>query len=237
MSHPDTYLCNGHIGAKCLSCKRYEPIPKDGKYYMTPNITKDWGILPVCRDYIPRDNIKTDPGDKLCDGHLVIPFCKLCKRYDAKKKADGSRIEPRITYKNGSFLCQDFIPANGNESDSGVVKLSLEDKAREIIDGDREQTHGDPAKNLKVIAGLWSAYLGVEIKATDVCNLMGLLKIARLKNNPFHEDSLVDLKGYAILHEKILKGGPSDEKPKSDMLRPYDAFCPATTDSIDNKQN
>lgn len=81
--------------------------------------------------------------------------------------------------------------------------MSIADKAKQIIEGDREKTYGDPGKNLTMIAGLWSAYLGVEIKATDVCSMMCMLKIARLKNQPDHEDSKVDIIGYTLLHEKV----------------------------------
>jgi hypothetical protein len=81
-------------------------------------------------------------------------------------------------------------------------ELNIAEKAVEVVYGDREGTHGDPGKNLRVIAGMWSAYLGVDLTAMDVCNLMCLLKIARLKNNPDHEDSKVDLIGYALLHDR-----------------------------------
>ena len=81
--------------------------------------------------------------------------------------------------------------------------MSIADKAKEIVYGDRENTYGDPDKNLNVIAGMWSAYTGTELSAADVCNMMCMLKIARLKNAPGHDDSLVDLVGYALLQERI----------------------------------
>lgn len=79
------------------------------------------------------------------------------------------------------------------------------DKAQEIIYGDRESTYGEPSKNLNVIAGLWSTYTGTEITAPDVCNMMVLLKVARLKNTPGHDDSMIDAIGYTLLQERILK--------------------------------
>jgi hypothetical protein len=82
--------------------------------------------------------------------------------------------------------------------------MSIADKAKEIIYGDRENVYGEPAKNLNVIAGMWSAYLGVEVSATNVCDMMVMLKLARLKNMPGHEDSLTDAIGYTLLHDRIL---------------------------------
>lgn len=83
--------------------------------------------------------------------------------------------------------------------------MNIADKAKEIVMGDREKVHGDPGKNLRAIAALWSAYLNEPLQDTDVANMMILLKIARLKNNPSHEDSNVDLIGYAILHDIVVK--------------------------------
>jgi hypothetical protein len=82
--------------------------------------------------------------------------------------------------------------------------MNIADKAKEIIHGDREKTYGEPGKNLNVIAGMWSAYLCADISAADVCNMMALLKIARLRNTPGHEDSMVDLIGYTLLQDRIL---------------------------------
>lgn len=81
--------------------------------------------------------------------------------------------------------------------------MNIADEAKEIIFGDREKVYGHPAKNLDVIAGFWSTYLDKEITAKDVCNLMALMKISRLKNTPDHRDSMVDLVGYTLLQERV----------------------------------
>lgn len=87
-------------------------------------------------------------------------------------------------------------------------------EAEKIIYGDREKTYGDPAKNLRAIASLWEMYLyerGVldqnsdGLRPEDVANMMILLKVARLINDPKHRDSLVDICGYAALVERIQK--------------------------------
>ncbi len=81
--------------------------------------------------------------------------------------------------------------------------MSIADKAKEIIHGDRVATYGDPGKNLRMIAGLWGKYLQANITPEDVCNMMIMLKISRLKNTPQHQDSLVDIVGYAMLQERL----------------------------------
>ena len=80
---------------------------------------------------------------------------------------------------------------------------TIADKAKKIVFGDREQTYGDPGKNLHMIAGMWSAYLGIEITPEQVCDMMVQLKIARLKSSPDHEDSKVDIIGYTLLKERL----------------------------------
>ena len=71
------------------------------------------------------------------------------------------------------------------------------DQAAECVLKDRNTKYGPPENVFADIAGLWSFYLGQEVKPHDVAMLMALLKIARLKSNPIHGDSWVDLAGYA----------------------------------------
>ena len=84
---------------------------------------------------------------------------------------------------------------------------SILDHAHNIIYGDREKTYGHPATNLERIAEFWNVYIGEaltqKLTADDVCYMMILLKVARLRNDPNHIDSLIDLAGYAALVERI----------------------------------
>lgn len=88
-------------------------------------------------------------------------------------------------------------------------KQNVLQTAEAVIYGDREQTYGDPGKNLQTIASYWSVHLhakfGVILDLTpdDVCGMMILLKQARLATTPTHKDSLVDVCGYAALQERV----------------------------------
>ena len=44
--------------------------------------------------------------------------------------------------------------------------------------------------------GYWSNHLGHDVTPIDVGIMMTLLKIARLKGNPYHQDNYVDGCGY-----------------------------------------
>lgn len=80
----------------------------------------------------------------------------------------------------------------------------LESAAQQTL-GPRQNDYGHPSVNLGVrTAALFEAYVkGMATPekwtAVDVCNIMILLKVARLQQDPDnpHFDSLVDIAGYA----------------------------------------
>lgn len=86
----------------------------------------------------------------------------------------------------------------------------LLDKAKTIINGEREEHYGSPENNFGTIAELWTAYLKrtasptIYITTADVANLMILLKIARLASDFTHDDSWVDIAGYAACGSEIV---------------------------------
>lgn len=71
------------------------------------------------------------------------------------------------------------------------------DFATQIVSGERQKAYGSPEDNFRRISDLWSVYLGRPIEPHDVAAMMALMKIARLMNQPDHQDSWVDLAGYA----------------------------------------
>lgn len=85
---------------------------------------------------------------------------------------------------------------------------SILDEAREIVFGDREQTHGEPAKNLRAIGHIWTAILAgklqpdATIEPEIVCLMMAGLKLARAANRPSHREHALDTVGYMALMER-----------------------------------
>jgi hypothetical protein len=95
---------------------------------------------------------------------------------------------------------------------------SIFEEAQRIVYGDREKVYGDPGKNIRAIAALWTVYLqqkypdinqpfpvdiGFVMSEQDVCAMMRFVKEARLMNTPSHRDSLVDICGYAGVDYRI----------------------------------
>lgn len=77
------------------------------------------------------------------------------------------------------------------------ARANLLADATKVVTVDRNVQYGAPEDTFGVIADLWSTYLSLELLPQDVANLMMLLKIARLRGNPVHRDSWVDIAGYA----------------------------------------
>lgn len=70
------------------------------------------------------------------------------------------------------------------------------DKAKETV-YERPDDHGEPEDSFDRIASMWTAYLDTEVTASDVANLMVLLKVARNAEGQYQEDNWVDIGGYA----------------------------------------
>lgn len=128
---------------------------------------------------------------------------KDAKRSEAMKAAWARRKADKALY------------AVTTEKQIAALKPILEE-AHETIYGDREQTYGSPGKNLEAIAAYWTTYLRSKglvvpedsLTFDDVCNMMVLLKVARLGNTPLHRDSMVDACGYMALADRVARVSP-----------------------------
>ena len=85
-------------------------------------------------------------------------------------------------------------------------RFDLLDAAKEVV-GDRADEYGTPWQNHERIAVMWTAILGIEVEPEQVALCLAAMKIARLSTNLDHQDSWVDLAGYAAtgsecLHER-----------------------------------
>ena len=69
---------------------------------------------------------------------------------------------------------------------------------------ERSAQYGDAATNMSAIATRWSAMLGREVTPAQVVLCLLDLKLARLAHDPTHEDSAVDVCGYAALPRELI---------------------------------
>ena len=89
-----------------------------------------------------------------------------------------------------------------------MKRAEILDTAKGYVTDDRQNTHGKPEDTFGNMAALWSAYLGIDITDADAAAMMILLKVARIKENPAHEDNWIDSAGYSAC------GGELATEPK-----------------------
>ena len=68
---------------------------------------------------------------------------------------------------------------------------------------ERSAQYGDASSNMAAIAARWSATLGRQVTPAQVALCLLDLKLARLAHDPSHEDSAIDVCGYAALLREI----------------------------------
>jgi len=85
-----------------------------------------------------------------------------------------------------------------------MIDPALASEAVATMMGPRMTTHGDPRVTLGRIAGMWSAYIGTDISAADVAQMMVLVKIARSKGG-YDRDHYLDAIAYSLLAESCSK--------------------------------
>jgi hypothetical protein len=95
-----------------------------------------------------------------------------------------------------------------------MTKEEILKKAKELVTGDRNETHGDAYRNHADIAEFWNIFLDkklqpmADITAEDVALMMVLMKISR--NNQGKKsniDNFIDMCGYAAIAGEINDSG------------------------------
>jgi hypothetical protein len=67
---------------------------------------------------------------------------------------------------------------------------------------ERRMAYGDPCRSMELLVKRWSLTLGQPITAAQVAMCLIDLKLTRLSHDPAHQDSILDIAGYAaVLHE------------------------------------
>ena len=82
------------------------------------------------------------------------------------------------------------------------MSAALLKRATNVL-ADRSKAYGDPRQNMAAIAARWSVTLGHPVTPAQVVLCMLDLKLARLRRDPGHQDSMVDVIGYAALLNEV----------------------------------
>lgn len=74
---------------------------------------------------------------------------------------------------------------------------------------EREQSYGDASQMHQTICDRWNSVLrgklapGASLTAYDVARMMSELKAARVDDNGFHEDSIIDQINYLVIAYRL----------------------------------
>lgn len=97
-----------------------------------------------------------------------------------------------------------------------MKRKELLETAAKITAGERQDHYGTPEDNFDTIAKFWTTYIErvvtaktgkcIGLTAADVAAMMILLKTARLASDIKHDDSWIDIAGYASCGSEITNG-------------------------------
>ena len=76
-------------------------------------------------------------------------------------------------------------------------------EVEQTLEGDRQVDYGDASKNFARIARMWEVIFGHQVTLEQVHLAMIAVKISRLVNSPGHQDSWIDIAGYAALAAEL----------------------------------
>ena len=122
-------------------------------------------------------------------------------------KKSTTKRKPELAFnddaakRNAKWIKEHLADASYSEL---IENSPILEKAQKLVDGrDKSEHYGPPEEFMRRLAKMWGGYLDQELKPTDAAMMMALLKAARLRTNPDHEDSLVDFAGYCRIYERV----------------------------------
>ena len=143
------------------------------------------------------------------EGSDLLQSCKRSGLFTGWEKDQKIRELEKELHSLKNLKKSNLPETTTNEEPSS--RSDILDLAKKCVCGKREQDYGTPESNFQLIADLWNQYLFKEpgakevfgIGPMDVAMMMGLMKIARIRNGGGSGDSFVDLAGYAACGGEI----------------------------------
>lgn len=172
-----------------------------------------------------QDPTKESPNDLIREATLAEQTRERLKTDEAAGWVDRAK-EAEEEYPD--HMGNAYVKVEKASPRSGMTKHHLLDLAKEAT-ADRGLNYGKPEDNFARIAAHWTAYIRntglltarevetFEFTGTDVAIMCALLKIARLEHQPSHQDSWIDLAGYAACGAEIAlaRTGTMDEADRA----------------------
>ena len=134
---------------------------------------------------------KTEGGDQMSkEGEC----CGTCAYFEGKTCNNHDMVVTPSQHCFDWASC-DVPPEEPEEPEEPPLQAIPLLEAIDITTADRHEDYGPPEEDFQRTAGMWSGYLGVEIKPYQVGFMMAMLKFSREVNH--HKfDNYVDAAGY-----------------------------------------
>lgn len=141
------------------------------------------------------------------------------KRSGIKSAADSiTKLKPSADAPLFKLGMEAAAMTAGNRNWNGGERRGLLRRANDTINGDRQRDYGDKLQNFSQIAMLWQGLLATKLQPNaaifpeDVALLMIAVKMARLAKSPDHEDSILDVAGYAGCYSLLQSERKADKE-------------------------
>ena len=123
-------------------------------------------------------------------------------------KACGCTAKYVYTLRSNVGTPTEVLVQSTDKTDKERTRVKLLSEAITLVDGDREEEHGDFRTNAEMIAAYWNTHLQIIdfIKPEDIPVMMTLLKIARSHQKPERTDNYRDSAGYIALAGELAGG-------------------------------
>ena len=99
-------------------------------------------------------------------------------------------------------------------------KIQLLDACKVALNS-RGQHYGKVLENHNRIAKIWSIILGSDVTEEQVALMMVGLKVARLIETPDHQDSILDIAGYAAVMSECVEEKKTKTKTTDKQTEGY----------------
>jgi hypothetical protein len=108
---------------------------------------------------------------------------------------------PRRDDSRASFA---LVLASKNNGEINIMdRKRFLKEVEQTLEGDRQVDYGDASKNFARIARMWEVIFGHQVTLEQVHLAMIAVKMSRLVNSPGHQDSWIDIAGYAALAAEL----------------------------------
>lgn len=82
------------------------------------------------------------------------------------------------------------------------MTMNVLEEALSLVEGDRNESYGDPAIKYRIIAKIWSILFQTEITPSQAVIAQIVVKLVR-ENLKHKRDNIVDLAGYSRILEMV----------------------------------